>query len=115
MNLPRQLDSFCKRLRIIERNLDGSKRFPNEQDVDHGSCDPVSLFLRRSEEHTSELQSHHDLLSFPTRRSSDLPLAVSYAAAIPAPYPLVPSRAWHEPASPTRQLLQTPADHRAQS
>src|SRR5476649_2135685 len=27
---------------------------------------------RRSEEHTSELQSHRDLLSFPTRRSSDL-------------------------------------------
>src|SRR5947207_309103 len=26
----------------------------------------------RSEEHTSELQSHSDLLSFPTRRSSDL-------------------------------------------
>src|SRR5215211_6758105 len=28
--------------------------------------------LRRSEEHTSELQSHSDLHSFPTRRSSDL-------------------------------------------
>src|ERR687893_754966 len=27
---------------------------------------------RRSEEHTSELQSHRDLPSFPTRRSSDL-------------------------------------------
>src|SRR5476649_2425051 len=27
----------------------------------------------RSEEHTSELQSHRDLHSFPTRRSSDLP------------------------------------------
>src|SRR5437773_2694228 len=27
----------------------------------------------RSEEHTSELQSHHDLHPFPTRRSSDLP------------------------------------------
>src|SRR5476649_1509676 len=27
---------------------------------------------RRSEEHTSELQSHRDLHSFPTRRSSDL-------------------------------------------
>src|ERR1044072_3704957 len=26
----------------------------------------------RSEEHTSELQSHRDVLSFPTRRSSDL-------------------------------------------
>src|SRR5882672_2702217 len=29
-------------------------------------------FLTRSEEHTSELQSHRDLHSFPTRRSSDL-------------------------------------------
>src|SRR5262252_7467181 len=28
--------------------------------------------IRRSEEHTSELQSHRDLHSFPTRRSSDL-------------------------------------------
>src|SRR5215211_1731681 len=28
--------------------------------------------VRRSEEHTSELQSHSDLHSFPTRRSSDL-------------------------------------------
>src|SRR5476649_1974129 len=28
----------------------------------------------RSEEHTSELQSHRDLHSFPTRRSSDLPV-----------------------------------------
>src|SRR5476649_711356 len=28
--------------------------------------------MRRSEEHTSELQSHSDLHSFPTRRSSDL-------------------------------------------
>src|SRR5882672_8204985 len=28
--------------------------------------------LNRSEEHTSELQSHRDLHSFPTRRSSDL-------------------------------------------
>src|SRR5260221_665336 len=27
---------------------------------------------QRSEEHTSELQSHRDLHSFPTRRSSDL-------------------------------------------
>src|ERR671916_15149 len=29
----------------------------------------------RSEEHTSELQSHRDLHSFPTRRSSDLGIA----------------------------------------
>src|SRR5882672_11381987 len=31
-----------------------------------------STFRTRSEEHTSELQSHSDLHSFPTRRSSDL-------------------------------------------
>src|SRR5882672_9552441 len=30
------------------------------------------LLAGRSEEHTSELQSHRDLHSFPTRRSSDL-------------------------------------------
>src|SRR5579875_1175982 len=31
----------------------------------------------RSEEHTSELQSHSDLHSFPTRRSSDLKILVT--------------------------------------
>src|SRR5476649_2450400 len=31
-----------------------------------------SFLAERSEEHTSELQSHSDLHSFPTRRSSDL-------------------------------------------
>src|SRR5476649_1183131 len=31
-----------------------------------------SMLKARSEEHTSELQSHRDLHSFPTRRSSDL-------------------------------------------
>src|ERR1035437_3777994 len=36
----------------------------------------------RSEEHTSELQSHRYLHSFPTRRSSDLPQLVSGVAAI---------------------------------
>src|SRR5882672_7398651 len=33
---------------------------------------PRSSRWTRSEEHTSELQSHRDLHSFPTRRSSDL-------------------------------------------
>src|SRR5882672_6903022 len=33
----------------------------------------------RSEEHTSELQSHRDLHSFPTRRSSDLPGAGGFS------------------------------------
>src|SRR5882672_2610154 len=31
-----------------------------------------AIYEARSEEHTSELQSHSDLHSFPTRRSSDL-------------------------------------------
>src|ERR687886_43651 len=35
----------------------------------------------RSEEHTSELQSHRDLHSFPTRRSSDLPRLCAGSAA----------------------------------
>src|SRR5882672_1720452 len=34
--------------------------------------DVVGPVCERSEEHTSELQSHSDLHSFPTRRSSDL-------------------------------------------
>src|SRR5476649_1921859 len=42
----------------------------------HGSFSEQRAFTfffdARSEEHTSELQSHRDLHSFPTRRSSDL-------------------------------------------
>src|SRR5476649_2475562 len=34
----------------------------------------------RSEEHTSELQSHRDLHSFPTRRSSDLETLKTFGA-----------------------------------
>src|SRR5476649_519947 len=44
-------------------------------DVDDGSArrrHRLLAFNGRSEEHTSELQSHRDLHSFPTRRSSDL-------------------------------------------
>src|SRR5476649_691590 len=39
-----------------------------------GAHDPDRFIVARirSEEHTSELQSHRDLHSFPTRRSSDL-------------------------------------------
>src|SRR5476649_880207 len=36
------------------------------------SEDGLLVSGERSEEHTSELQSHRDLHSFPTRRSSDL-------------------------------------------
>src|SRR5476649_2833366 len=35
-------------------------------------CLAIAAAGSRSEEHTSELQSHRDLHSFPTRRSSDL-------------------------------------------
>src|SRR5882672_9958919 len=47
---------------------DRSPTAPARRSLSLGSlaCD------RRSEEHTSELQSHSDLHSFPTRRSSDL-------------------------------------------
>src|SRR5215211_1920509 len=43
-----------------------------------GSSGGLSRFeaYARSEEHTSELQSHRDLHSFPTRRSSDLAFAI---------------------------------------
>src|SRR5262252_4971354 len=37
--------------------------------------------VARSEEHTSELQSHSDLHSFPTRRSSDLERRSDYGAS----------------------------------
>src|ERR1044072_8338641 len=39
--------------------------------ADHQQCG-AEQEQPRSEEHTSELQSHRDLHSFPTRRSSDL-------------------------------------------
>src|SRR5215211_2937333 len=43
----------------------------------------------RSEEHTSELQSHRDLHSFPTRRSSDLALDADTLIAVRAPVLLI--------------------------
>src|SRR4030095_15830511 len=48
----------------------------------------AALWADRSEEHTSELQSHRDLPSFPTRRSPDLtscatsPTSRSFASCI---------------------------------
>src|ERR671926_204688 len=57
----------------------------------------------RSEEHTSELQSHRDLHSFPTRRSSDL----ARRAGSP------PSRRSHSRARPcTRSGTPSPACRR---
>src|SRR5476649_932020 len=43
----------------------------------------------RSEEHTSELQSHRDLHSFPTRRSSDLGIAACHQHQTGGRYPLL--------------------------
>src|SRR4030095_14922805 len=48
-----------------DRHLHGSETF-QEISGENG------IAITRSEEHTSELQSHRDLHSFPTRRSSDL-------------------------------------------
>src|SRR5215211_5842662 len=50
---------------IVTPNL-GWRNFPLRDEVSN------RVGLARSEEHTSELQSHSDLHSFPTRRSSDL-------------------------------------------
>src|SRR5882672_5414794 len=54
------------------------RRDGQRTDRGHGvlieNCIPMNAAVRcRSEERTSELQSHSDLHSFPTRRSSDLP------------------------------------------
>src|SRR5476649_917104 len=43
----------------------------HEPTFDEGTAQRIKE-AARSEEHTSELQSHRDLHSFPTRRSSDL-------------------------------------------
>src|SRR5476649_2735730 len=58
----------------------------------YASQDAQKKFVRRSEEHTSELQSHRDLHSFPTRRSSDLevdgdPHRSTLRLELPAPGP----------------------------
>src|ERR671916_88905 len=53
----------------VEREEEEHREHPER---DHERDDVRDV---RSEEHTSELQSHRDLHSFPTRRSSDLPRA----------------------------------------
>src|SRR4030095_3409083 len=52
------------------------RNFLIEQHPDSIEMTAADSVVRRSEEHTSELQSHRDLHSFPTRRSSDLPSIV---------------------------------------
>src|SRR5579875_1203640 len=55
----------------------GRRRAPHRHPVqpDRQPVPARRRLRRRPEEHTSELQSHRDLHSFPTRRSSDLPAA----------------------------------------
>src|SRR5262252_6932629 len=61
---------------LVDRELwlvDKDHGCPEVEHADAGPLDEVRHRRHgRSEEHTSELQSHSDLHSFPTRRSSDL-------------------------------------------
>src|SRR5215211_5532250 len=50
----------------------GRRGEPPERVLGRVRCIALDPERHRSEEHTSELQSHSDLHSFPTRRSSDL-------------------------------------------
>src|SRR5476649_1974780 len=59
--------------------------------VDRADDRQVAGIAERSEEHTSELQSHSDLHSFPTRRSSDLS-PPDHHATRPAPRRTAPRR-----------------------
>src|SRR5476649_1421625 len=65
---------------------------------------PIIGIAQRSEEHTSELQSHRDLHSFPTRRSSDLSLRSRHDRAL--------SRALYELRHHARRTAVGQADHR---
>src|ERR1041385_7564159 len=58
--------------RIIDTLDLSDHRRPDQQMDSIVRSRPDLVLLARSEEHTSELQSHRDLHSFPTRRSSDL-------------------------------------------
>src|SRR6202012_5715334 len=48
--------------------------------------DIAGNLVERSEEHTSELQSHSDLPSFPTRRSSDLKKSLTWVVVTGPPH-----------------------------
>src|SRR5215211_7336309 len=54
------------------REAGGGARLPQEAVAEPDLRRELRREHLRSEEHTSELQSHRDLHSFPTRRSSDL-------------------------------------------
>src|SRR5476649_1172602 len=71
LSLHDALPIFVKQPDCLERRIFDGKRAQTEVEVvrpEHFQCGR----RQRSEEHTSELQSHSDLHSFPTRRSSDL-------------------------------------------
>src|SRR5215204_4088399 len=71
LSLHDALPIYEPRQRLREQRLARAGR-TDQQDVALGELDLVLGAAHRSEEHTSELQSHRDLHSFPTRRSSDL-------------------------------------------
>src|SRR5919205_1189496 len=56
-----------------------------DMDVRTGGTYRLVFSHPRSEEHTSELQSHRDLHSFPTRRSSDLAVQAVVGAEVLRP------------------------------
>src|SRR5476649_1813411 len=62
--------SAARRKTVIVDDVTTSPLWRDYRDLarTHG----IAACWSRSEEHTSELQSHSDLHSFPTRRSSDL-------------------------------------------
>src|SRR4030095_5009603 len=61
-------------------DLPRQRRLGNVEHFGRLGDGPVLGDRDRSEEHPSELQSHRDLHSFPTRRSSDLPKSCSRLA-----------------------------------
>src|SRR5260221_385256 len=66
---------------------------------------------RRSEEHTSELQSHSDLHSFPTRRSSDLTGCLRIASRSSSPTLCQPSYQKRASSSSRRCFLHHSTTH----
>src|SRR5476649_1056242 len=64
------------------------RRFGGTRDAHraHGIWRRARRSAARSEEHTSELQSHRDLHSFPTRRSSDLSADCTTPQPLPAAF-----------------------------
>src|SRR5882672_7955477 len=65
--LPISLKRFKDEVKEVQSGQECGMAFEN-----YGDMRPGDVIECRSEEHTSELQSHSDLHSFPTRRSSDL-------------------------------------------